>query len=92
MITLMLSRPTTRWKKTTLLVEDDIEAAEAITHERVMTVTRSGKTKTKNILVPLIPVVEWPDSTYGGQGMQGGHVGCEGSFMSNMIFHNAKAR
>ena len=70
----MLSRPTRSWKNTTLLVKDDIKAAEAVTHEIVTTVTRSSKTKTKNILVPLIPVVEWPDSTYGGQGIYSDQV------------------
>ena len=51
-------------------MKDDIKAAEAVTHKRVTTVTKSGKTKTKNILVPLVPVVEWPDSIYAGQGIQ----------------------
>ena len=87
MITLMLSRPTKRQKKSTLLVEDDIEAADAVIHERVTTVTKSGKTKTKNILVPPIPVIEQPDSTYGGQGIQSDQVDCEGSYDNSYVKH-----
>ena len=50
--------PTKRRKRSTALVEDDLEAAEAVTHEKVTRITRSGVTKVKNVLVPLVPVVE----------------------------------
>jgi hypothetical protein len=50
--------PNKRRKRSTALVEDDLEAAEAVTHEKVTRITRSGATKIKNVLVPLVPVVE----------------------------------
>ena len=50
--------PTKRRKRSTALIEDDLEAAEAVTHEKVTRTTRSGATRTKNIVVPLVPVVE----------------------------------
>ena len=49
--------------------------------------TKSGKTKTKSILVPLIPVVEQPDSIYGGQGIQSDQVDCEGSYDNPYVKH-----
>ena len=38
-------------------MEDDFDAAEAVTHEKVTKVTRSGAKKIKNVLVPLVPVL-----------------------------------
>lgn len=51
-------QPAKRRKRSTALVEDDVEAADAITHEKVTKISRSGTTKSKTIVVPLIPVVE----------------------------------
>lgn len=46
-----------------VLVEGSIEVAWAITHEKVTTVTRSGTTKTKSVLVPLVPKVKQQSTT-----------------------------
>jgi len=48
----------TQRKRSTALVEDDVEAAEAVTHEKITHTTRSGKTRVKTVFVPLVPVVE----------------------------------
>ena len=40
------------------LVEDDVEATEAVTHTMITHITRSGTRRTKTILVPLVPLVE----------------------------------
>jgi hypothetical protein len=50
--------PAKRRKRSTALVEDDVEAAEAVTHEEVAHITRSGARRTKKVLVPLIPVID----------------------------------
>jgi hypothetical protein len=50
--------PAKRRKRSTALVEDDDEAAEAVTHEKVKKITRSGVTKIQTLLVPLVPVLE----------------------------------
>ena len=84
----MTSRPTKRRKKSTLLVEDNVEASEAVTHQRIMMVTKSGTTKTKNILVPLIPVVETSASRYGGQDIRNDPVDCEGNYNHPDVEHN----
>ena len=47
-----------RRKRSKPLVEDDIEAAEAVTHETVTQITRSCAAKKKTILVPLVPLIE----------------------------------
>jgi hypothetical protein len=52
-----LAPPAKRRKRSTALVEDDVEAAEAVTHEEVTYITRSGTRRTKKVLVPLVPVV-----------------------------------
>jgi hypothetical protein len=54
--------PNKRRKRSTALVEDDLEAAEAVTHGKVTKITRSGATKIKNVLVPLVPLVEQDDN------------------------------
>lgn len=41
-------------RKTKPLKEDDAKVAEAVTHERITFTTRSGATKTKRVLVPLV--------------------------------------
>ena len=53
-----LAPPAKRQKRLTALVEDDVKAAEAVTHEKVTHTTRSGTRRTKNVLVPLVPVVD----------------------------------
>ena len=47
-----------RHKRSKLLVENDMEAAEAVTHEMVTRITRSGAAKRKTVLVPLVPQIE----------------------------------
>ena len=39
-------------------MEDDIEAAEAVTHTKITNIMRSGTRKTKTVLVPLVPLVK----------------------------------
>ncbi|KAF8157947.1 hypothetical protein B0H34DRAFT_858828 [Crassisporium funariophilum] len=56
-------RPKKRSKKSTALVEGDLDGAEAFTHVTVTTITRSGATITKEVLVPLVPVIEERDNT-----------------------------
>ena len=53
-----LAPPAKRRKQFKLLVEDDMEAAEAVTHETVTRITRSGAAKRKTVLVPLVPRIE----------------------------------
>ena len=53
-----LAPPTKRRKRSTALVEDDVEAAEAVTHTKITHITRSGTRRTKTVLVPLVPLVE----------------------------------
>jgi hypothetical protein len=50
--------PAKQCKKLTALVEGDVEATEAVTHETVIKITRSGATKRKTVLVPLVPITE----------------------------------
>lgn len=50
--------PTKRRKRSSALVEDDLNAAEAVTHAQVTKTTKSGVTKTKTVLVPLVPIAE----------------------------------
>ena len=57
-MSLALAPPTKRRKRSKPLVEDDIEAAEAVTHETVTKITRSGAAKKQTILVPLVPLTE----------------------------------
>jgi hypothetical protein len=57
------TRPAKRRKRSTVLVEDDVEAAEAVTHETVTEISRSGAAKVKNVLVPLVPVIENHEKT-----------------------------
>ena len=53
-----LAPPTKCHKRSTALVEDNIEAAEAVTHTKITHITRSGTRRTKTVLVPLVPLVE----------------------------------
>ena len=53
-------------KRSTVLIEDDLDAAEAVTHENVTKRTRSGAVKTKTVLVPLVPVTEKQDGVLRG--------------------------
>jgi hypothetical protein len=57
------TRPAKRRKRSTVLVEDDVEAAEAVTHETVTEISRSGATRVKNVLVPLVPIIENDEKT-----------------------------
>ena len=57
-----LAPPAKRRKRSTALVEDDVEAAAAVTHETVSHVTRSGTKRTKTVLVPLVPVIDKPEN------------------------------
>jgi hypothetical protein len=57
------TRPAKRRKRSMVLVEDDVEAAEAVTHETVTEISRSGAAKVKNVLVPLVPVIENHEKT-----------------------------
>lgn len=50
--------PSKRRKRSSALVEDDLDAAEAVTHARITKTTKSGVTKTKTVLVPLVPIAE----------------------------------
>lgn len=50
--------PSKRRKRSSALVEDDLDAAEAVTHAHITTTTKSGVTKTKTVLVPLVPIPE----------------------------------
>lgn len=44
--------------KTSALVEDNVDTAEAVTHETITETTKSGITRIKTVLVPLVPIVE----------------------------------
>lgn len=57
-MSLPVGPPAKRRKRNTALVEGSVEAARAVTHENVTTITRSGAMKTKSVLVPLVPRVK----------------------------------
>ena len=39
-------------------MEDDVEAAEAVTHMKITHIMRSGTRQTKTVWVPLVPLIE----------------------------------
>jgi hypothetical protein len=64
----MSTKPAKRRRKNTALVEGDLDAAEAVTHEKVTTITPSGATEIRNVLVPLVPIIEERQNYADGQG------------------------
>ena len=61
-----LAPPAKQYKRSTALIEDDLEATEAVTHEKVTKITRLGATKIKNVLVSLLPVIEQKENVFRG--------------------------
>ena len=55
--------PTKRCKRSTALVEGDVDAANAVTHETVTKPKKSGRMKTQTILIPLVPVIKEEQNT-----------------------------
>ena len=55
-----------RCKRSTVLIEDDLDAAEAITHENITKRTRLSAVQTKTVLVPLVQVTENQDGVLRG--------------------------
>ena len=55
--------PTKQCKRSTALVEGDVDVAYAITHETVTKPKKSGGMKTQTILIPLIPVIKEEQNT-----------------------------
>ena len=53
----ILAPPAKQQKGLTALVKDDVKAAEAATYEKVTHTMRSDIRRMKNVLVPLVPVV-----------------------------------
>ena len=53
-----LAPPTKCRKRSTALVEDDVEAAEAVTHMKITHIMRSGTRQTKTVLVPLVLLID----------------------------------
>jgi hypothetical protein len=66
--------PAKRRKRSTALVEDDVDTADAITHGTVTKITRSGATKIKTVLVPLVPIVDQEDKTLSGPVHEGAEI------------------
>ena len=59
------------------MVEGDLEAAQAVTHQTVVKITKSGAMKKKSVLVPLLPLTQ-PEKDDGGAAFcpaDPGHVG-----------------
>ena len=79
-----LAPPAKRRKRSTALVEDGIDAADAITHETVTRITRSGATKIETVLVPLIPISDKEERTLRGPVH-------EGNTLDFMQYENADA-
>lgn len=59
----MERRPKKRARKSKPLVEGDPETAEVFTHETISTITQSGATITRQVLVPLVVVNEEQGNT-----------------------------
>ena len=55
--------PIKQHKRSTALVEGNVDAANAITHETVTKSKKSGRMKTQTILIPLVPVIEEEQNT-----------------------------
>ena len=62
-MTLPSIRPTKRRKRSTALVEGDVDAANAVTHETVTKPKKSGGMKTQTRLIPLVPVIKEEQNT-----------------------------